>query len=148
MQTQNPMGSVAAWCQFHPQSDWIMSGCRQWFIQKRWMDWYRKRWLGIPWEYYPGWWLTYPSEKKLSSSNGMSLPNIWKVIKFHMVPVTTNRCITHIFGAKTLQMFASKFGKQRSELMVIIWLVSKSIDDHPHAYKKGHHPSALNFGWL
>ena len=38
-----------------------------------------------------GWWYTYPSEKYEFVSWDDDIPNIWKVIKNSMVPVTTNQ---------------------------------------------------------
>ena len=41
----------------------------------------------------PGWWLTYPSEKSMSSSVGMVIPNIWKNKKCSKPPIRYCCCI-------------------------------------------------------
>ena len=55
-----------------------------------------------------GWWLTYPSEKWWSSSVGIILPNIWKVIKKCLNP--PNRCHYFIEPSLCCSFLRQHFG--------------------------------------
>ena len=52
-----------------------------------------------------GWWYTYPSEKWWSSSVGMILPNIWKVIKNHILTMYFNILTIYLWLTKIKFMF-------------------------------------------